>query len=560
MSSLNVRHPEDGTLLEYLDGELTRRQARKVQDHLKACWQCRTELEELQAAVNECVRYRKQVMIPCMPEPPAAWGRLDFARVDAELARESFTARLGRWLSPRRNTPLRWALSGVMALALAIAIVQQLRETPKVEAAALLRKAVAASGNRPHTVRRLRILSSRGPMTRIGGVASVRPAAGEMEIARHFEAARYDWNDPLSARAYAAWRETLARKVEEVSTADPAVYRIKTTTPDSELSMASLDLRKTDFAPVAARFEFADREWVEVTESVDQLDSPASTVAGATGGTLRQPGVPPGPSSQEIAAAEPAPPAPSEELQVVAALHQVGADLGDPLEISREGGEVVVSGAGISPQRQQQIHNQLDRLPHVVVRFSDPVLPAGTPALVEPATTRDAAVSTERPTYTARIEQRLGGRPQFERFSGQLLDWTDSAMSRAYALHRLAQQFTAASEGAMGAADRRTLRSLAREHLAAMRNNLAKVQTTVTPVLNGIGAAAGATDSHPAPAAWQAASERVLASGHRVEYLLAVVLGAAPGGTAANAPADLMTALNQLNSDIEQCQRLLSYD
>lgn len=556
MSSLTVRHPEDGALLQYLDGELGRRQARKVREHLKACWQCRAELEELQATVNECMRYRKQVMIPCMPEPPAAWGRLDFARVDAELARESFTARLGRWLSPRRNAPLRWALSGAMALALAAVVVLQLRETPKVEAAALLRKAVAAGDSRPRAPRRLRILSSRGPLTRLAGTASVRPAAAEIEIARHFETARYDWNDPLSARAYAAWREALARKVDEVSTLDPAVYRIRTTTPDSELAMASLDLRKTDFAPVAARFEFADHEWVEITESVDQLDSPASTVAGTTGGTPRQPGVPPGPSSSEFAAA-PAAPAPNEELQVVAALHEVGADLGDPLEIRREGGEVVVSGAGISAQRQQQIHNQLDRLPHVVVRFSDPVLPASTPA-VEPATTRDAAVPAERPTYTARIEQRLGGRPQFERFSGQLLDWTDAAMSRAYALHRLAEQFTAASESGMGPEDRRTLRNLGREHLAAMQQDLARIQTTVNPVLNGIGATAGAADSRPAPAAWQAASERVMASGHRVEHLLAVVLGAASGNAGGNAPSDLMTALNQLTNDIGQCQRLLS--
>ena len=49
--------------------------------------------------------------------------------------------------------------------------------------------------------------------------------------------------------------------------------------------------------------------------------------------------------------------------------------------------------------------------------------------------------AAEKSTYPARIEQRLGGRPQFERFSGQILDWTDSAMSRAYALRRLAQQF-----------------------------------------------------------------------------------------------------------------------
>ena len=86
MSSLSLRHPEDGQLLQYLDGELGRRQSRAIQGHLKACWECRAELEGLQATVNDCVRYRKQVLIPHLPAPPAAWGGLDFARVDAELA------------------------------------------------------------------------------------------------------------------------------------------------------------------------------------------------------------------------------------------------------------------------------------------------------------------------------------------------------------------------------------------------------------------------------------------------------------------------------------------
>ena len=390
------------------------------------------------------------------------------------------------------------------------------------------------------------------------GGATLRPAAAETEIARFFEAAHYDWNDPLSARAYAAWRDALARKVDEVSSVDPAVYSIKTTTPDSELLSATLKLRKTDFAPLEGRFEFRNHEWVEMTELVDQLNIPASTVAGATGGTPRQPGLPPGPSLSEPVDASAAA-APNEELQVVAALHQMGADLGDPLEITREGRDVVVSGTGIGPERQQQIHNQLDRLPHVVVRFSDPTFPASTPA-TEPATTRDAAVPADKTTYPARIEQRLGGRPQFERFSGQLLDWTESAMTRAYALRRLAQQFPTSSTIAMRPEDRRTLQSLGREHLAAMQMDLAKIQTTVNPVLKSIGASAGAVDGHTPSDAWQPASDQMLASARRVETLLAVVLGVAPGSSTADAPSQLLTALGQLTTDIEQCQRLLSYD
>src|SRR5207302_9747994 len=172
------------------------------------------------------------------PEPPLEWGSLDFERVEAELATQSLLARLGRRFSPRGNAPLRWALSGAMVLMLAAALVRQFRETPNVQAAALLRSAVAASEKISHPVKRLRITTSKRQFTRVNGGGGLRPtadAAAEADVARLFKAAHYDWNDPLSAKAYAAWHDALIRKLDEVATADPDTYTIKTTTTDSEL-------------------------------------------------------------------------------------------------------------------------------------------------------------------------------------------------------------------------------------------------------------------------------------------------------------------------------------
>ena len=558
MSNLDVRHPEDGLLLRYLDGELPGRKARQVRTHLETCWQCRAQVDELEATIGECVRYRQNVLAPSLPPPPEPWRSLDFARADSELAGElaaqSWFTRLARFLSPRQNPGLRWALSAAAVVALCFVLVQQLRETPKVEAAALLQKAVRAAQSRPAAHKRLRITTRTGQMTRVIGVA-YKPAARETEIARLFDAAHYDWNDPLSAQSFSAWRDRLPH-LQDAIASQPNSYEIKTTTEDSELVSATLKLRGTDLEPLEGRFEFRNRDWVEMTELVDQQTNPASTVAGTTGGVPRQPGVPPGPLDVPMESAEPS--AFSEELQVVSALHELGADLGDPLEISREGRQVLVSGTGIPPQRQQQIHGLLDRLPHVVVRFDDPAFPASAvPVQSEPAT-RDAA-GPEKSTYPARIEERLGGRPQFERFSGQVLDWSDSAMTRAYALRRLAQQFSAASEVPMSPEDRRTLHALGREHLAALANDSERIANTVGPVLAGLGAGAAPRQASPAPATWQSASEDLLSSARRVESLLAQVLGAASGEpTAENPPAQLAAAMAQLSTRIEQCRRLLA--
>jgi Putative zinc-finger len=551
MSNLDVRHPDDGLLLRYLDGELPGRKARQVRAHLEACWQCRTQSEELQNVIGECVRYRKSVLAPSLPPPPEPWRSLDFARAESEVAAQSIFARI---LSPFRNPGLRWAFSGALVLALSFIVFQQLRETPKVEAAALLQKAVKASQSRPAVVRRVRITTRTGQMTRVVGVA-YKPAGRETEIARLFDAAHYDWDDPLSARSYSAWRDQLPHYQDAIAS-QPESYDIRTTTEDSELLSATLKLRSTDLEPVEGRFEFRNRDWVEMTELVDQQTNPANTVAGTNGGMPRQPGVPPGPLNAPSESV--APSAFSEELQVVAALHQLGADLGDPLEISREGRQVLVSGVGIPPQRQQQIHGLLDRLPHVVVRFDDPAFPAGaTPVQSEPAA-RDAA-GPEKSTYAARIEERLGGRPQFERFSSSVLDWTDSAMMRAYALRRLAQQFSEAAEDQMTAEDRRTLRKLGREHLAAFTKDAQRVANTVKPVLTGVGPGTAQIEARPEPTTWQSASEDLLTSARRAETLLAVVLGVAPPDSdSANAPAQLLVALAQLSSRTEECQRLLA--
>src|SRR4051812_6039777 len=145
MSNFDLRHPEEGILLRYLDGELPRRKNRQVRSHLEACWQCRAQAEDLQGIVTECVKYRKEVA-SSMPFPPAEWGSLNFELVEAELASQSLFVRLARLFSPRQPG-MRWALSGALAVALCFVLVWQLHETPGVEAAALLQRAAAAAVN-----------------------------------------------------------------------------------------------------------------------------------------------------------------------------------------------------------------------------------------------------------------------------------------------------------------------------------------------------------------------------------------------------------------------------
>jgi hypothetical protein len=94
-------HPEDDDLLSYSDNELEGSGARSVRKHLKECWRCRTQLEDLQATVTGFMRYRDHTLVPNLPAPPVPWKNLktDFDRVDREnanlSARSSMLARFG---------------------------------------------------------------------------------------------------------------------------------------------------------------------------------------------------------------------------------------------------------------------------------------------------------------------------------------------------------------------------------------------------------------------------------------------------------------------------------
>ena len=558
-----MRHPEEGQLLRYLDGELPGRKARQIREHLETCRHCRAELEELASTAGDCVRYRKSVLGTGLPPPPDAWQDLSrgFDRIDASLDGEPLAARLARVMFlPRPAVP--WAVSAAIAVAVVCTIVYQWRETPSVQAAALLKKAIAVADSRPRPARRIRIRTASQQVTRVIGAG--QPASDTPAIERLFRSANYNWDDPLSARAFETWHDQLPAKRDEVAAIeDPQSpgrnsYRIQTTTDASELVSATLTLRMTDFEPMEGRFEFRNRDWVEMTELTDQPTLPASTVAGATGGMPRQPGMPP---DRVEPSAEPMNPAGvAEELQVVAALHQVGADLGDPVEIARKSGQILVSGTGIPPQHQKQIHEALDSMPGVVVRFSEPGT-EGAPSAEPEAPVLGGSAGSAPPPFQVRLEERLGGRPQFERFSSQLLDGSDAVMSRAYALRRLAQEFPPDVERQLSADGRRVLRDLGREHIAALARQSGEMDAALGRVLVALGGAAAPGEVRLESAAWQSASEELLSAARRVETVLAVLLGmAAPDNPADHTPSQLLAALAQLRASQEHCQRLLSYD
>ena len=556
MSNWLSGHPEEGLLLRALDGELPARKARQVRKHLEACWQCRAEMEALEATVAECVRYRKQVLAAFLPEAPNAWQALDrgFERVDAELAAVPVWRRL-----PRLAPAWQWGVAALAAAALLIAAVVQLGRTPSVQAASLLEKAVVAAGAHPAPVRTISIHMRSGllaPHT-IGGTAgNYLPLPPDIQMA--FQAAHYDDADPLSARAFQSWRDSLANKTDTVDT-EPAAedphepcYRIRTRTAEGELASATLLLRVADLEPVDSRFEFRDQNWIEFTQVMEPPFQPDGFAVATPHEAPLRPVVP----SRPAAVAPRSSASISDELQVVTLLHRIGADLGDPVEVNLTDGKVLVSGAGVSPERQRQVHELLDGAANVEVRFSQPQAAPMTPPAEAPATAGDTA----NLGIQARIEKQLGGRAAFERFSTHVLDGNEAAMAHAYALRSVAERFPAGNEGSMAAADRAQLHQLAREHVAALETQVRVMEGALAPVLAGLGGrAAAAPSALGGEAAWQPAAEDTFRASRRLEVLLSVLLGVTPGQNApADLPSQVLAAMTDLKAGLGRCQTLLA--
>jgi hypothetical protein len=535
-------HPDDGVLLRYLDGELRGRETRRVRAHLEACWQCRCEREALEATVGDCVEYRRKAMAAGMPEPPRPWIDI-YAAMNRQDARAEKAAIAPGW---------RWA-AAVLAAGLALALVyRQFERPPAVEAAALLNRAEAAAEARPAKPHRVRIRAGRQEFVRNSGVRPAsRAAAGEAMPAgmkNLFERAHYDDADPLSARAYAEWRDGAGEKRDRV-VESAGLYEIRTVVFSGELAEASLTLRAADLEPVAGRLQFRDDNSLEFTR-VSEPPAPADGFAVASHeGVPVRPAVPsrPAATSPRNSASI------SDELEVLAALHKIGADLGDPVQVTLADGRVAVEGAGLAPDRQRQIHALLDAHPNVVVRFSEPAPSGGIPPAGGDAAPTAAPPA---PRLEARLEGLAGGHAQWEDLSSRLLDANEAAMARAYALRGLAQRFPPGGTTALSAADRHTLQALAAEHVNAMAAQVEAIEGSLGPVLAGLGAPI--PKSTPAHfAAWQTAGEEAFAAARRQEMLLSLLLGVAPGTQPAGLPADLARTLAEVRSDLEECLRVL---
>lgn len=168
----------------------------------------------------------------------------------------------------------------------------------------------------------------------------------------------------------------------------------------------------------------------------------------------------------------------SEELQVIASLHRIGADLGDPISVERDGAnQLVVKGVGLTPERRAQVETALSTIRSIRTEFQDvkvaPPRNEGTPSGIAAA---------ELP-WQDELDRVFDGRVNVEQSSILTLQHSDAMLARAHALENLERRFPGERVESLSAQDRHLLQATREDLLRGIQTSTAELRKQMQPLL-----------------------------------------------------------------------------
>lgn len=577
-------HLTDAWLLLAIDGELSTSDYAVVKDHVRACWTCRARKEHLERTIEDIVEYEQALVAPDMP--PSSGGKAIFmARLDqlaAELGSPSLVRRWGLTLLQTFrlafSSRVTWVTCAALTVTACFYVVLQ-RNPPVVSASELLQRA-AASEFRPLTgvdqpvvVQKLSIKVNGHKIERTIYQDRVRNrqtgrvdvSANEESIAENtFHQSSLNWDDPLSPQTYSHWRDGIAEKRDVVTRMDGGLLRLDTSASSGPVAQASLTVRASDFHPVEENVRLRDENEIEIAEVSYNVVGFASLSPDIFGG-LAQPAalkLPVAAATSRIAdVAESA----MTELQVRATLHNLGADLGEQIDVRPEkDGSVRVDAVAADDARRQQLIASLQSIPRTRLHI-ETVAQAAEHQQISRASgpVRVAVIASATPLLETTLKQRFPDNDQRTAYINQTLSLAQGASARAWALNRLAERYTPQQIALLDAASRQRLGMLLGDHLSALREDINRLQSQLGQVLSpssNTAAANTASSKSTSPETgehaddWRTHAHRVHSSVETVDESVAVLMTGSSTDEKDDPEAieiGLRTTLTQLQAELQ---------
>ena len=451
-------HPAEEILLACVDGELSAKETARVRTHLENCWSCRAQLDEIQETITLFVNFRTHIQNPLGEPPPNNWSGFDRKLAQAVAENESgkitIPNRLGFWQKFRQALNFgEWSPAGKqfgigsVAAVLIIALLWQMVGVRNVSAAELLENSIRSQEqniekvSQPVVYQKLR-LERDGAKTvnwetwhdqtnsryrqALDDERSGRqfiPAALNVEkndspdepilreITQILQANRMNPQQPLSAKSFQAWRDSLAEKRDEVENSrlndGEQIFILKTVSDgaaeNGKITEAALTVRADDWHAERLRLSVKSEtgasvyEFVETAFDVVSLPAlspeifsrdsqfPKTEITSAAPNVKPLPAVSPSAvtesenanstvqSSTSAAASAPPTAATAElEVEVLKTLGGIGADIGEEATVTRTAAnQLLVQGVVESRERKSEILNALAPLagqPGLIIR------------------------------------------------------------------------------------------------------------------------------------------------------------------------------------------------
>ena len=498
-------HLSDEQLARFQDGELPASQAA----HLDQCAECAGRLRDSNVVAAAYAEYRDSIRGPSLPPPPRPWQSLDRL-----VASRQGQRRLSYW----------WWVPAAATLA---AVVLLFWPTPQAD-----RLLAQSAGAELPSDGMISLRAHGRTLLRAAVLSSESPSGPEMaQLQTLFEGAHYGWREPLSSRTFQTWRQAQHDRRDSVTSiggpGDARLYRVRTDVPGGVLRAASLTLRARDLRATAGDFDFGGQG------SVSMERAAALVEAGAA-----QP-------SPKVAPPVETPVGPADTLRVLAALDDIGADAGEPIELSEDAGHrrVVVHAGALPVERQQQIAAALAPLPRV--RLDLEAQPRLAPP---PASTGSQTFTSNVPAaLRQRFEERLGGPVAVQEATDRVLESSAQALARAHALEVLARHFPPETEGRLSPSEQALLRRLRVRHLDELARLAAQIHGAVQPLLAG----AWPSGENGRAAIWQEGVPGLVASARETDQLLNRLLA----GSYSQSSGEEM--LRQLPATLQQLERTI---
>jgi hypothetical protein len=564
-------------MLAYVDGELSKSESRRAEDHLHSCWTCLTEIERLKSDIATILDAQNESFSPALPPPSRPWLSFEtlLARsVEAQpiSLRTRLTAYVNTFLSP-----VRILVASVIVVVLSVGAYSMFRAKP-VSAKEVLRRVQIADTERSVITKdqvireRVHIRKSthnqsptqaanidtwKSPTATYWNVPAEDSVAADLKA--QYLAHNIPAGLPLSAASVDAWGSvvggtpTVARQgsvmdlsfdrsaggaagsVERVRLlVQPETWQVKQMTLD--FPDASFEVTEDDYSVMPTSAVPSELlAYLEPEPSPMLL--PQSLAHPVSGIAARSTHLP-------MANLDKA------ELGVFAALHNLKADLGEPITVIRSNQAVQVGIWELPPDRQNELQAALANEPGVQVELLAPRLPLKNHVVTGAATPQPAPsdaplnVELEAGDEDQRLLKFFGTSEREQDFTNNAVATSTAILSHLYALRNLQVEFPAEREQSLAQEERTQLHTLVEDHVTAISTNVDALGRQLAPLDRNFSVTPCASAPLLMTTTWQGGSLEALETGKVIDHVLRALL------TTSRAPAVPVSALPEIDQNL----------